>query len=589
VTDTPDPTKEIVINNNSGAVAVVLMPMIGSKPDAGATQVYGQSLEMLASITGTPTIPKNGNATFLLDQYYTDPDTKTQKYSTIYNLLVSSASWYVPVANLGVMQNIFATPPNFPPQTITSDDAAALQNAAVFFQTISAYPTSALAKGYQSAMSGTLDNAAAAADGSANSSSNAANAISGGADAFFKSTKTFQNVTLAGLVAMENFYNNFPFVWAEYKTTTYYLYSSDGKTTSFSGTMTLTEPASLDITKANGGYGCSFAPAVNPTDTTSVDVDTSRAKTLTYANGLFVDDVDSDIPQIAVKGTFQIKRFFTQVSTDTNILTVLTGSINGATVIGFDAPQKSNDPGGSAYWDAIFHPKNSAQIFQAIMTIGGAVMMLFFFGQIAYGLYSKLRGLTNTKEPTTADMFKTQREALEDMFDAKIDELTKRMSNGRDQAPEDPDAALDDIDASVLEVGDNIDAALLKMGLESEASSLEEMAKFSENMTQEELVKLEQLGGDLQQANAALDGATPETISSVVAEQTTAFSALRADVKTFTEQLSEKLDDAAKAEIQQNSELSEAINDAIEDTAENNAENAADENPAGEDPVIPEI
>src|ERR1700678_1451289 len=388
MSSTPDPTKEIKVTNNSGTSIVIMLPTTSTQTtDANGTMVYGQSLEVLTAVDGTTAVANNATETFVLDQTYTDPDTGDQDYSTIYDLLPSTANWYAPVANIGVMQS-FTIPASYPAQTVTAAGAAAFQNAGTFVQTISAYPSSGLATSYQQALGQATTNASGQANGSAGSSGAVAGSISDATNAFFAGTKTFQNVTLEAVVAVQSYYASFPFVWAEFaaSTTTYYLYSSNGTATSFVGTLSLTPPKTVNIAVANGGYTCTFTPASNGSHTTTVNVDSSAAKSVTYTNGLFVDNVDSDIPQVAIKGTFQIKSTFTGKSTDTQIITVLTGTVDNATCIGFDSPQLSQNTSDS-FWDTLFHPKNSAQIFQSIMQIGGAVMLLAFVGQSAYGIY----------------------------------------------------------------------------------------------------------------------------------------------------------------------------------------------------------
>jgi hypothetical protein len=133
------------------------------------------------------------------------------------------------MANIGLMQNIFVTPPNFTPQTATAAEQQSIANADLFYQTIQAYPTSQLATDYQTAMSRTITSASSQANGSANSTANASDTITQNVNAFFQGTKQFQNVTLASLVAVESYYDKFPFIWAQYKSTTYYLYSRSSK------------------------------------------------------------------------------------------------------------------------------------------------------------------------------------------------------------------------------------------------------------------------------------------------------------------------------------------------------------------------
>jgi len=466
-------------------------------------------------------------------------------------------------------------------------DAAALANAGLFYQTISAYPTSALAKNFQQAMSDTNDAATNAADGSANSSQNVSDAITKNANAFFQSTKSFQNVTLAGLVAMENYYQSFPFVWAEFGNTTYYLYSSDGKTTSFVGTISLQKPTTLDLTQQNGGYSCVFKPAVNPSDTTTVNVDGSKATSLTYGNGLFVDNANADVPQIAVKGTFQIKRLFTQKTTDTQIIPVLTGSVYGSTCIGFDAPQKSNDSQDSAFWNSLFHPKNSAEIFKSVMTIGGAVMMLFFFGQIALGIYRWARGLGAAKEPTTADLLKKQSDALEKAFQDKLDEAVKKISDGRQKAPENPDKANNEISESRDAVVDNGNAARLNEGLKSEASSLKELAEYESSMNGDQVVKLESAAESVRESSKALNEASPDTLHEVVGTQRQALDGIQSNVSDLTTSLDQTLSTEAKNTIAENAATTNQVQEDINEANKDQEDEVNDDDPDGGEGIEP--
>lgn len=585
----PDPSKEVALTNQSGVSAVVLIPTLSdAQSDDAGTKVWGQDLELLTSTAGTPVVANGATGTFVLDQYFTDPNTGKKTYSTIYNLLVSDARWYAPLANLGVMQNFEQDPPAYSPQKVTKDDAAALANAGVFYQTISAYPTSQLTKDFQNAMAGANDAAAKAADGSAQSSQNVQDAISNNADAFFKGTKSFKNVTLAGLVAMENYYGSFPFVWAQFGTRTYWLYSSDGKATSFVGTLSLSPPPSLDLTRPNAGYTCTFTPAVNPTDTTSVAVDSSNAKSLTYMNSLFVDDLNSDLPNIAVKGTFQVKRLFTQKPTDTQIIPVLTGTIGGAVCIGFDSPQKSDDKENSEFWNSLFHPKNSSEIFKSFMTLGGAAMMLAFLGQIGFAIFKWARGLAAGKAPTTAELLQQQQDALAKVFQDKIDSAISKLTNGKQEAPKSPAEANETIAKEQSAVIDNQNAARLQDGLESQASSLQELAKYESKMSSDQLLKLESAGSDVAASNEALKGASADQLHDVVATQSKALDSIKTEVSDLSLSLDSTLSAQAKATIADNAAAVEQVQQDVENADKNQADDEENLDPDADDPIVPE-
>jgi hypothetical protein len=586
----PSKEKECAISNQTSSDAVIIIPTTGQTDNSGSSiAVYDQDLEILTTTEGGQTIKSSASGTVVLDQSYKDPTTGKETYSLVYNLLVSASDWYFPLANIGLMQDIFSPPASFPDQTAFKAEAAAIQNASVFYQTIQSYPTSQLTKNYQKAMSGAQTDALNKADGSANSTQNASDSITSNVNAFFASTKEFQNVTLAGVVAVESYYDKFPFVWAEYGTTTYYLYSSDGTNTSFVGQLSLQKPATIDVTKPNAGYTCTFSPAKDSTNLDSVDIDSSKASAITYSSGVFVNDLTVDIPAIAVKGTFQLKRLFTQQSADTSIITVITGSINGATVIGFDQPQLKSDT-SSSFWNTLFHPKTSQQVFSSIMEIGGAIMMLHFFATSLYGMGKWLKNKVSGKEATTTEAdLKSQMEDFQKSMNDKIDEAVKKISDGKESAPSDPDDALGDIVEERGTVVDNLNASNVESALEAESATLEELAQYSSDMTTEQLQLLESNATSIQDSNSALSDATPEELHDVVQNQTSNLSDIRDSVGDLIKDLDSYISAESKQQIDANKEISEQASEDIENSESDASEDESADDPVAEDPIIPEV
>jgi hypothetical protein len=586
----PDPTKEVKITNSAGAPIVVLVPTVSDETqDANGTMVYDQDLELLTAVEGGTAIPASSTKTFVLDQTYDDPDTGKPEYSTIYDLLPSTANWYLPVANIGVMQS-FKTPPSYPAQTVTAASAKAFRNAATFVQTISAYPTSALATSYQKALTQASGNASGQANGSPDSADAVAKSVTDTVNAFFKSTKTYQDVTLEAVVAVQSSYGTFPFVWAEYATgtTVYYLYSSNGTATSFVGTISLAPPASLKVAVANAGYTCTFTPAADGSDTTNVNVNNSAAKSLTYAGGLFVDDANSDLPQVAVKGTFQIKSLFTGKAADTQIITVLTGTVSGSTCIGFDSAQLSSDP-NSAFWDTLFHPKNSAQVFQSVMEIGGALMLLVFVGQGLYGIYKWARGRAAGKQPTTKELLDEQVSKLEKSQKDFLDALDKRLTGGQGRPPADADAALSVAKEQTGIIADNQSAIRLENGLDAQAQSLEEMAEFAPEMTTVQLRSLESIGSKVRDSSTALSEADPLALRPVVAEEAPKLLDFSTSITSLQGEVSSVISESAKASIEANTELVKTASTEAENIQETDESLPAEENPTADEPIFPEL
>ncbi|MCF2135582.1 MULTISPECIES: hypothetical protein [Mycetohabitans] len=574
-----DQSKQIEVTNNSGVTACILTPTTNNPTDpANGVMVYDQSLELLKATDGTTTINNNATQTFTLDQYYIDPTTHQKKYATLYNLLVSTADWLSPVANLGVIQIMS----KYAPQTVTAESLKSMKEAATFFQTINAYPNSKLTTDFQTAMSGSQTAASKAADGSSGSSDAVADSIADNVNKFFKSTTSYKDVTLASFVAMQSYYQAFPFAWAAYGDKTFYLYATTGSTTQFMGTITLTKPTTLDVTLPNAGYSCTFAPAVKPSDTTSVEVDNSQSKTLVYLNGLFVDSASPDNPALAVKGLFMVKSQFTQTPSDTAIIPVLTGTVNGMMALGFDQPQKSDDKQHSDYWNVLFAPKGVAQIFESVMAWGGAVMLLHFVGTTLYGIYKWARGLGAAKQPTMQEMFEQQLKSIQDALQAQNQDVAQRMSDGQMSAPSSPEAAMQDLAVQTGNIADEVNAASLEDGVNAMNTTMQELAQYMSEMSQDQLTQLEGLSGQLQDIQNALTNATSETLHTVVQEQVQAMKDLHSGMDGFVDSVSESLSAQSAEMIKSNQTAVQEINKQIEESQEEQEKIVDDDDPAVE-------
>jgi hypothetical protein len=583
---TPDPTKEIQLTNSTSAPVVLMLPTTSSQsPDANGTLVYEQNLEVLTSIDNATQIQAGQAETFVLDQTYIDPDTQQPEYSTIYDLLPCTADWFYPVDNIGVMQG-FMPPISYPAQTVTADSATAFQNAGLFIQTIAAYPNSTLASGYAAAMNQAPGNASTQANGSADSSTAASQSITQTVDSYFQSTKGFKNVTLAAVVAVQSYYGTFPCVWGQGQktaTTTYYLYKSSGTATSFVGTIALTPPATLDVTKPNAGYQCVYTPASNGTDTTTVAVNTAGQKSLTYTGGLFVDNPDSDTPAIGVRGTFQIKSLFTSNPSDTDIIAVLSGTVDNATVIGFDQPQLSSDP-SDTFWDTLFHPKNSAQVFQSIMQIGGFIMLVVFAGQMLWGAYKGLRNLGAAKEPSTTESLQSMFDKLK--ADLKADAQANIQKGGGDpsKVTDDPADALKQAGDSQTTVTENQKTEKLEDELTDDSQVLEEDFSVEQSMTMPEIQQGEKAAGEIQSDMGKLENASPTDLAEVNASVGADAPGVGTQVGTLTTEVGSQLGSSAKQEAQQ-----ELTDQQEAQTEEQNLEEEETSNKGGADDVDDDI
>jgi hypothetical protein len=583
----PDPTEEIQITNSTPSPIVILIPSTRT-PDANGTLVYGENLELLTAVDGSTSVPASATKTFVLDQTLVDPDTGQSEYNSIYDLLPRTADWLAPVANITVMRA--GHPGSYPATTVTAATAPAFQNAGAFLQTISAYPTSALAKSYQQAVNQAVGNASGAANGSPGSAEATAQNIPATVNTFFQGTKDYQNLTQDKLVVVQSYYDAFPFVWAEYANgpTTYYLYSSNGHATSFVGTISLTPPAVLNVAVANAGYTCTFTPAANGSDTSTVAVTASAAKSLTYTGGLFVNDVDADVPEVALRGTFQVKSTFTGKAADTQIITVLTGSVSSATCIGFDSPQLSTDP-DSTFWDTLFHPKNAAQIFQSIMQIGGFLMLLVFAGQTIYSVVQWARGLAAKNKPMTLEEFQTKmQEALKTQQDQFADAV-KKVSADRVEAPADADAVQSAIAEQTDIVGDNVISIKLEISLNIQVENVEGLAQYASGMDTASLTALESAAAKIEASQQALDEAPTDRLGPVVDAQAPVVEALNGNIASLQTAVSSEIDASVDASITANAQVVDTAVQEVNDTLDGQESIGTDDAPKADPIEIPDV
>lgn len=583
--DTPDPTKLCTVTNNSGADIVVGMPLTSAETEnANPIVSYNKDFVIQYTASGGTVIKDGGTDKVTLNRTHLDTTTNQPAYSKGYDLLISSSNWLAPIANIGVYLNPITKA--FKPQPViaTADNRTAMQQTSDFYQTIAAYPTSQLAKNYIAAMNNTDSSANSQADGSASSSTNVDNTLEGGVAEFFESTQSYKKVTTATIVALENYYNTFPFVWANFQDSVmYYLYSSDGNQTRFEGALSLSKSGQIDITKQNGGYNCSFIPAVSPTDTSKTDVDNSKAKSLSYSDGVFVDDVNSDIPQIALKGCFQLKRTFTKDPNDTKIIVVMSGTVNGATSVGFDSAQATKPDDSTQDWlNSLFHPQTAAQIFNSVMQILGALMMLHFVVSTLWGIGKWIKEKAAGGEPVSADDLKAQRESVNSEAKAKIDSNYKKVAGKDATTPENSSEALDTTASKSSTLSDQVSKGQVETNVDKMSDNLSDLEEYT--ATDATLNKQVETAGD-NLGNTWDDFTTKSDtdLASALKDVQAQLKDLRTQIADLNTNVQNKISADQRAEYEENVENMNEVQTDIE-----NQDKTAQDEEADEDSLDPD-
>ena len=394
------------IINSSG---VDLMVLDGFASSDTATEIlYEQNLKILAA-SDASTIIKNGTtATFVLDGSYFDSDSKEWLYRYGYNLIIVRADNLFPI-------QIAAVEPNddysgYDDIPVTAADVTAMQDSQKFQQSLQAYPDSVLATQFSTACGDSLNNSDTSTD------------IDSKVNAFFASTDNYKDVTLNSLTAIQTYWEAFPFIWAGYAASkSYYLYSSDGTTVSYVGSVNITAPttAPASIDKSLPGFTLSFTPA-----------DNSGTKTLKYLNGQFVDSLETTT--VALKGVYQLKSQFTNVSTDNVIMAFLSGSVNNSKVIGYNEKLSKDSNGNWSGFYTLLHPKDAAGWMTLILEVGAVAMTLELFSRPLKFLLDKFndwRAKNKGADPskTDADNMRTEAKAKQTADTTEAQHTMDRM------------------------------------------------------------------------------------------------------------------------------------------------------------------
>ncbi|WP_170565733.1 hypothetical protein [Ruegeria atlantica] len=494
--------------------------------------------EVLQTTGGAYCFDPGGSEQYLLKRKYTDSMGKTQD-ALIYDLIFATADFALPILNKSVMQDF--TTNQLPDVTVTSDEKNNMQKANTFYQQVQVYPNSQMVKNYQAALTAAEGDARSTASSTGGDIQKTEDSIDQRVAAFFATTKNFQGLTLSDVVAIQNYYASFPFGWASFKSKQYWLYSSDGSTSSFVGRITMTPPSTVDLSKPNGGYSIYLQTAKNPTDTSTVDVNDKQIA-LTYVDSMFVDDPNTDVPKIGLKGIFRLKSQVTGAMdtddpTDDVIMSFLTGTVYGATCLGLDGAHTTENPDeqqSDRFWNTLFHPKTSQQVFQSIMEIGGALMMLHFAVTSLVGAkkwlkekfaQGKSKGEANPKDSDLESNLSKELDDLKAEQNALMDELFKRLeTKDIPDPPKDLDAAASevatqtDILSANVQAGNmecSIDSVAIQMGDALEDLGTEISAKTMENLE----YSATELKGVSDKINNDLDDAasrkiTPEELAS---------------------------------------------------------------------------
>ena len=502
------------------------------------------------SSTTSSVLPVNETGTLNLLPYY-QPGSTTQ-VNTVYNLLVSQANNYFPVAAVGEIQGRNFKAVSLPQAAPSNSSSGA--NAYVFLQNMMAYPSSPLAQQFAAALN--QDNSTQPAT----SSSAAANV-----NTFFAGTTSFTNVNFNIYSSVSSYASAYAYIWANFQQSyTYHFYTvtpaSDNRSSAtgttdvkeseqFSslGTVVFTQSGSSPaaVSDANAGYTITW----NPKGGTAVG--------LNFLDGQLVANNSDGFSGFCLQTTFMDMAQLTGNSADTGIpIQALVGVINGSNVIG-SAVELSETEG--AKWKKGFNDVLQSKVFEAIQ-IG---MSLFFMIDIGVKLGSWIIEKCSRGESPSAD------EVTKAQSDIKDEAQEKAEDAGNDEELKTGDAVGDeqaDVEPSVL----NAEAE------ESEQSEIDE--QFTEEDVQaalEDNSTITDEDYDTKQEETDLEEVDPES-SDASSELESIQDQLSSNQATIVSE-NQALGDASSAEVQQQDAMVEE-----EDSDEEEDQKEEDEDEDGD-------
>lgn len=534
--------KNCIITNNS-ALDILVLDAFADDDSPSPEQVYQQNLKPLSTSDGRKLIKAGMDGTVILDDYHTDTN-GNQAYNKIYNLIFARADNLYPVTVAGEMLSLKTN--NFAPVTLTADEAKNMQSAEAFQQTIMAYPSSAMAKGFQDALAGAGNNA------------NDSDSIDEAVATFFKTTRQYQAVTLDMIVAISTYYNQFPYVWADYKSSkTYYLYSSDGTNIKDCGSLKIAVPSGVPAStdKTLPGFTFTYADA------------SGNQKSLYYSNGQFVDDVKSDMPSICLQGSFILKSQLTKNSGDTSIISVLGGTVNTDKVLGYDQKQDAHGDWSGLY--TLLHPKNANDWIQLILMASGLYMAYEIIEKKLKGQKDEIKKTkyeNGDMEPgkPQMDSIKLQMKEMELQMRIQNQKLLDKFNDGL-KLPDSSGRGVADFQTRLENRMNEDTRSLLNDMLDQQGELLEQLAQYQVDQKVEDIA--DRIANNQDTLNntptESLPDVLPEVKSDIIATNTD----LASEVKNADSKISAEAKESMK-EAQRNIDESKEAADANEKNSE---------------------
>lgn len=334
------------ITNDTDADIVV----ISVAGDSSGEQLYTRELNILQTADGASFIKAASGAVMRFEE------------ATTNSLIIAKADNLFPLKTVDAPAQGANT---YGEVAVTAGDLKNMQLTEKFVQMIRTFTTSALAKDFTDALA-TKD----------------PDII----DGFFKNNKDYSNLTQDMVAAVQTYYEAYPFIWADYKEAkTYQLYTSDGKKNKYIGSVSLRNECAVPMSTDKTVPGFSMIYQSAETD--------AEPAPLYYSKGQFVDDLDN--PTVCLQAFFILKSQVTHKDDDKSIITMVSGTADGDTVLGYE--DKANEQKKKSLIAGLIDPHTTQDW---LTLVGGALLAAAALGilvKVAKTAFDALKDALNKK------------------------------------------------------------------------------------------------------------------------------------------------------------------------------------------------
>jgi hypothetical protein len=326
---------------------------------------------------------------------------------------------------------------------------------------------------------------------------------------FFANSDGYTHVTLDMVHAISSYYTSLPYGWAgEAKSKTFWVYKGDHADATAAGKLEITNTWNMPLeVDPSGDFKA------------TLKIDGASDKVLTFRDGSFIDNADSNTHPTALKGTFIVRSELTNNIAEDKIVPYLIGKVNMVDAFALDYEYTDKDAEDGGFYD-IITPKNWKEGFDLFIYITSVGMGIMFIVEIVkFGIWLRKRRLPNESEAALNQRF----EEIKSLIKGRTADMLSLIAPEQ-HFPTPQEIALAQQAAKARQLNDRVERSKARLDrvIRRQRGVMEALGRYGNTR------ELQQVGGELieldgiqQMANADYLQNLADTITSMQECQTT--------------------------------------------------------------------